>query len=132
MLGMRALLVVVLISCGGKPAPASLADACFDLAVTYCDREQQCGTLTGSIGECRTAVVNGCCISVDCATPVRECAHSSTCCFDSSCTRIAIDSSRVASVFDGCEAAVRNESCGQLAAGLVPSGCAARAADAGS
>jgi len=129
---MRSLSVaVLLVSCAGNPPPETLADACYGLAVTLCDRHQSCGTLTGSIGECRTAGVNACCAGADCAAPIRECKSGKTCCTDAKCTATALDLGHVEAVFGACDSATRALSCGQLAAGLQPSACASGAADAG-
>lgn len=128
---MRYVLLLAICACG-RPPPATLADACYDLASTLCDRMQQCGTLTSTAGQCRTDGVAACCAGADCGAPVRECKNGvATCCADASCTQVAVDSARVAQVFDGCNAAIRNLTCGQLAAGLRPSACASSAADAG-
>jgi hypothetical protein len=128
MLGMRALLVVVLLSCGGRQIPPTLADGCFNVGSALCDREQDCGTLRGSLGGCRSDFVTACCAGVDCSRPVAMCSSGVTsCCASAKCDVVAVD----VGVFDRCENGVRQLSCGQLAAGLVPGGCAA-VADAGS
>lgn len=114
------LLVALLLGCGGRPLPATLSDGCYNVGTALCDRHQQCGTLSGTAGQCRSSFVAGCCAGTDCSRPVAMCTNGvTTCCATAQCNVIAVD----VGVFDRCEAGVMQLTCGQLAAGLVPSGC---------
>ncbi len=118
---MRLLLVVaVLVGCGSKQPPATLSDACYELAGTLCDRIQQCG---GASAQCRTVATQDCCGTADCFTPIVDCKTGKTCCATAECTRVALDLQHVSSVFDDCTAAAEALSCGQIAAGASLAKC---------
>lgn len=118
---MRIAWLLLLVACGGAPPPATVADACYLWATTVCGRLNECGTLVGTMSKCTADNVAACCSGPLCAQPVAECKTAAkTCCADSKtpCT-VGLSLAYV----QGCDAAFRGLSCGQLAAGLRPAAC---------
>jgi hypothetical protein len=117
---MRWLTLVALVACG-RPVPPTVADGCYNLAVAVCERHATCGTLKGTLGDCRANEVAACCQGAQCAIPVTACKDSEakTCCGDAACSPQAIN----VTLFDKCEAGIRALTCGQLAAALTPTAC---------
>lgn len=96
----KAALVVVLAGCG----PATVADACFELADVVCSKASSCGTIVGTLERCRSENTAACCAGVD------------------TCSRAPKPGS--VERLRQCEAAVRAMTCGQVAGNLVPAACA--------
>jgi len=113
-------LVLLALACS-RPMPATISDGCFNVGVAFCDKGAKCGTLS-DVTKCRSDFVVQCCAGNDCSRPVRDCPKAGTmCCATDQCDVIAVDYA----IFERCEAGVTQLTCGQLAAGLVPSGCLA-------
>ncbi len=90
------------VGCGG--APRTLGDTCDDFSSAICDRELQCGALSGSIESCRSELAADCCSAdgVDCSRSLNQ--------------------AQVQFTYD-CEAGYRNEACGDVVNGKQPGAC---------
>ncbi len=100
--GLMGLALVVLVGCSGSPK--TLGDSCDDFASAICDRELQCGDLSGSIESCRAELAGACCSAdgVDCSKSLNQ--------------------AQVQATYD-CESGYRSEACGDVVNGKQPGAC---------
>ncbi len=94
--------LAMLAGCGSPPR--TLGDTCDDFSSAICDRNLQCGTLSGSIESCRSQLSGVCCSAdgVDCSKSLNQ--------------------AQVQFTYD-CEAGYRNEACGDVVNGKQPVAC---------
>ena len=59
-----ALTTLLLMSCGGRPLPSDLGDACLDYADVFCERALDCGFVSDQ-AICESGFVNSCCAAND-------------------------------------------------------------------